>query len=95
MSLTEVERFAEDLKTNPTLLAGVKRGARLSVPEAVKIGTRHGYRFSVEDAKAFIKARAMAAGRPLSDAQLDRVAAGAVEVEASELDEHLYFMGAA
>ena len=77
MSASEVERFVEDLKINPLLLEGVKRGARLGLTEAVKVGARHGYKFTLDDAKAFVQARAQAAGRELNDRQLDKVAGGA------------------
>ena len=64
------------LGDDPALLKGVESGAKLGLTEAVKIGGQHGYRFSLEEAKAFVQARARAAGRELDEAQLDKVAGG-------------------
>jgi predicted ribosomally synthesized peptide with nif11-like leader len=76
VSKSELQRFVQDLGTNPALLAEAKKGDRFGAAEAVKIGSEHGYGFSLEEAKAFIQGRARAGGRELSEGQLDQVAGG-------------------
>src|SRR4029077_3253975 len=58
MSKSEIQRFVQDLGTNPALLAKAKKGDRFGAAEAVKIGSEHGYGFSLEEAKALIQERA-------------------------------------
>jgi hypothetical protein len=70
MSLSEVERFARDLKSNPDLLASVRDGR---LDEVIERASGHGYDFTFDEAKGFIQANAERAGKALSEAQLDRV----------------------
>jgi predicted ribosomally synthesized peptide with nif11-like leader len=74
MSQSEVERFAQAVKADPALLAEATRDDRLEA--AVRVAAKHGYSFTLDEAKAFVKAKSKAAGRELSDAQLDRAAGG-------------------
>ena len=79
MSKSEVQRFVEHLKANPALRGNLKSGERFGAAEAVKVAGQHGYRFSLDDAKAFIQERAQASGRELSDHQLDKVTGGVAD----------------
>jgi predicted ribosomally synthesized peptide with nif11-like leader len=74
MSQSEVERFAQDAKSNPTLLAEVTSDNRMEA--VVRAATQHGYSFTLDEVKTFVKAKAVAAGRKLSDTQLDQMAGG-------------------
>ena len=76
MSQSELERFARDLKTNAALLADVRTKAGDALSAVVDIGTRHGYRFTLDDARAFVAAKAKAKGVQLTESDLDRVAGG-------------------
>jgi hypothetical protein len=73
MSQSEVHRFAEYLKANPEPLPEIGKD-RLT--HAVKFAAERGFKFSADDAKAYIKSRARAAGRELSEEQLNKVAGG-------------------
>lgn len=73
MSLAEVERFSKELKANPDLLAENRKN-RLEA--AVEVAAQRGYSFTLDEAKAFIRNKARAAGKELSDSQLDRVTGG-------------------
>ncbi|CAN5866926.1 hypothetical protein BH11PSE3_BH11PSE3_07920 [soil metagenome] len=61
MSQSEVERVAADIKGNAALLADVGKDDRME--RLVAVAARHGYSFTVDEAKAFVKAKAKAAGR--------------------------------
>lgn len=74
MSQSEVERFVQDAKSNPALLADVTGDNRMEA--VVRAGMRHGYSFTLDEVKTFVKAKAAAAGRQLSDGQLDQMAGG-------------------
>jgi predicted ribosomally synthesized peptide with nif11-like leader len=73
MSQSEIERFASDLKSKSALSDEVKGR---SLADTVGIASRHGYGFTVEEAKTFLKAKAKAAGKDLSDDALDQISAG-------------------
>ena len=73
MSQSEVLRFQEYLKGHPDLLPELGKG-RMS--HALAIAADHGFKFTLTDVMTFVKARAGAKGRTLSDAQLDNVAGG-------------------
>jgi predicted ribosomally synthesized peptide with nif11-like leader len=72
MSQGEVERFSNDLKSKPDLLAKVKPHAT-GLASVVSLAAQNGYHFSLEDAKQFIKAKSP---QPLNDEQLDAIAGG-------------------
>ena len=76
MSQSEVERFAKDLQANPALQEEAKKHAGSALAQAVGFAATKGYKFTLEDAKVYVKSRAKAAGKELSDADLDGVAAG-------------------
>jgi hypothetical protein len=73
MSQSEIERFAADLKSQPALSDEVKGR---SLADTVGIAGRRGYGFTVEEARTFLKAKAKAAGKDLSDDALDQISAG-------------------
>ena len=73
MSHSEIERFAADLKSQPALSDEVKGR---SLADTVGIAGRRGYGFTVEEARTFLKAKAKAAGKDLSDDALDQISAG-------------------
>ena len=73
MNTSEVERFASDLRSMATLSAEVM-GKTLA--DTVGIANGHGYRFTVDEARTFLKAKAKAAGKELPDSALDKVAGG-------------------
>jgi hypothetical protein len=81
MSLHEIERFAADLRSDAALRAEAEKvqteesdGTLLAT--AVSFAARKGYRFSVDEAKTFTRARARAVGKELGDAELDGLAGG-------------------
>ena len=73
MSQSEIDRFAADLKSQPALSDEVKGR---SLADTVGIAGRRGYGFTVEEARTFLKAKAKAAGKDLSDDALDQISAG-------------------
>ena len=73
MSMREVERFSKDLKSKPDLMAKVRPQAT-GLAAVVSVAAHHGYKFSLDDAKQFIKAKSP---QPMSDKQLDAIAGGA------------------
>jgi predicted ribosomally synthesized peptide with nif11-like leader len=83
MSVSEVERFAQDLKSNPALLADAKA---VSLDSVMALASRHGYDFTLDEARDFMRANAERAGRRLSASQLDRVAGGSFGCIAAGLD---------
>ena len=81
MSISEVERFAADLKSNDALRAEAEKHAtekqhETPLASAVAFAGSKGYAFTSDHAKAHIKAKAKAAGKELTDAELDGVAGG-------------------
>jgi hypothetical protein len=81
MSRSEVERFAADLKSNAALRAEAEKNeaAQQHVPRlarATAFAASKGYKFTVDHAKEHVKAKA--AGRELTDAELDGVAGASV-----------------
>ncbi|TAJ24630.1 MAG: hypothetical protein EPO67_22940 [Reyranella sp.] len=74
MSQTEVLRFQEYLKGHPELLAELGNG-RMS--HALAVASDHGFKVTLSDLTAFVKARAARSGRALTDAQLENMAGGA------------------
>jgi len=72
MSIAEAERFVNDLASKPDLLAEVKPFAT-GLAAVVALGKKHGYDFTLDDAKRYIQSRSP---RELTDKQLDAVAGG-------------------
>jgi hypothetical protein len=63
------------MKTDPALLADIKKAGRLDL--AAGEASRRGYAFTLEEARAFVAEQARNSGKPLSAAQLDRIVGGA------------------
>lgn len=80
MSKAEVERFHEDLASNP-VLQGEAKAAATGLASVVAFAKKHGYEFTLDDAKSYIQARAP---RELDDQQLDALAGGAKDVAAAQ-----------
>lgn len=80
MSKVEVERFSKDLATNPAMQAEAKAAAT-GLASIVAFAKKHGYAFTLDDAKAYIQARTP---RELNDTQLDALAGGARDVAAAQ-----------
>ena len=57
MSMSEVERFSNDLKSKPDLLAKIRPEA-IGLAAVVSLAASHGYHFGLDDAKRFITANA-------------------------------------
>jgi predicted ribosomally synthesized peptide with nif11-like leader len=75
MSVSEAERFANDLNTRPELRSGMNRHAD-SVADIVAFAASRGYSFTVEEAKHY---PAITDALALDHAQLDAVAGGAID----------------
>ena len=74
MSVQDAERFANDLKTKPQLLADLKKTAAGKGLEAVcAFAKQKGYNVTVDEAKKYIRGKAKG---ELNDQQLDRIAGG-------------------
>ena len=74
MSLSEVERFAQDLKSSPDLLAAAKKSDLVGV---VRLASERGYKFTLDEARGFMRVNAKRAGKTLTNEEMDRVAGGA------------------
>ena len=74
MSLSEVQRFAQALKSSPDLLAAAKAA---DLDGVVRLASERGYKFTLDEARDFMRANAKRAGKTLSDEEMDRVAGGA------------------
>lgn len=72
MSVSEAERFVNDLASKPDLLAQVKPLAT-GLAAVVALGKAHGYDFTLDEAKKYIH---MHSPRELTDRQLDAIAGG-------------------
>jgi len=82
MSIAEIERFAADLKSNAALRAEAEKAQAdkshaTPIDRAVAFAATRGYAFTADQAKEHAKAKAKAAGKELTDAELDGVAGGA------------------
>ena len=80
MSIAEIERFAADVKSNAALRAESEKAQAdkshdTPLAGAVAFAVSKGYRFTIDELKEHIRAAAKEAGRELSDAELDGVAA--------------------
>jgi aryl-alcohol dehydrogenase-like predicted oxidoreductase len=81
MSQSEIERFAADLKSNAALRAEAEKAQAdkshaTPIDRAVAFAAGKGYAFTVDEAKEQVKANAKAAGKNLTDAELDGIAGG-------------------
>lgn len=82
MSQSEIQRFIADLGASAALRTEAEKAgeapsqARL-LDAVVSFAASKGYGFSAEEMKMHLHAKAMAAGKKLSDTQLDGIAAGA------------------
>jgi hypothetical protein len=81
MSLSEIERFAANLKSSAAL-RGLAEKAQAETSHATPLAratafaNSKGYEFTLDHAKAHLKAKAKAAGKELTDAELDGVGGG-------------------
>jgi predicted ribosomally synthesized peptide with nif11-like leader len=74
MSVQDAERFANDLKAKPQLLAELKKTAAGKGLDAVcAFAKQKGYNVTVDEAKKYIRGKAKG---ELNDQQLDRIAGG-------------------
>ena len=76
MSQSEVERFADALESDSALQAEMGGESAGTLAVVVDLAKRRGYDFTLDDLKAFAQARAGAAARELSTADLDAMAGG-------------------
>jgi predicted ribosomally synthesized peptide with nif11-like leader len=74
MSIAEIERFAADLKTNEALRAEAARPTQMN--GAVAFAAANGYDFTADELKEHARARSKAAGKELTDAELDGATGG-------------------
>jgi predicted ribosomally synthesized peptide with nif11-like leader len=82
MSKPEVERFAADLRSDESLRREIDRITTDPLAAVVGIAQRRGYSFTLDEAKDFVRAKARAAGKSLSDRELDHVAGGTNPIDA-------------
>jgi predicted ribosomally synthesized peptide with nif11-like leader len=74
MSVQDAERFANDLKAKPQLLAELKRtAAGKGLAGICQFAKQKGYTVTVDEAKQYIRGKAKG---ELNDQQLDRIAGG-------------------
>jgi hypothetical protein len=73
MSLADVERFSRTFPAAAGLLADE---APASLEAAVEVAAASGYGFTIEEARAFIRSRAVSPDKALSDEQLEKVTGG-------------------
>jgi hypothetical protein len=80
MSLSECERFSADLQSSATLRAEVEKirndQSQPVLAAMVALAVSKGYSVTLDEAREHVRAKAAAAGKVLSDADLDGVAAG-------------------
>jgi hypothetical protein len=82
MSVSEIERFAADLKSNAVLRADAEKtqadkSHATPLHRAAAFAANKGYAFTADELKEHVKAKAKAEGKQLTDAELDGVAGGA------------------
>jgi predicted ribosomally synthesized peptide with nif11-like leader len=75
VSISEVERFAADLKNGSALQDEAKRHHIRPLAQVVAFATAQGYDFTAEEAKSHLKT-AKENGSTLTDSQLDGAAGG-------------------
>jgi hypothetical protein len=74
VSITEVERFAADLRNGSALQEKAQRHHIHPLAQVVAFAATQGYDFTAEDGKWHLKTAGGAAGNTLTDAQLDGAA---------------------
>ena len=87
LSQSEVERFTADLKSNVARRALAEKAQAdkshaTPLARATTFANSKGYKFTLDHAKAHLKTKAKAAGKELTDAELDGVAGGAQTCDA-------------
>ena len=75
MSQAEVERFADDVRSDEALLDEIGKTSIDPLAVMVGIAQRRGYSFTLDKARSFVVA-ARGADKELSDRQLDGAAGG-------------------
>ena len=73
MSLADVERFS---RVSPAAAGLLADETAASLEAAVEIAAASGYSFTVEEARAFIRSRAVSPEKELTDEQLEKVTGG-------------------
>jgi hypothetical protein len=78
MSIAEIERFAADLNGNPALRAEAEkseadRSHATALARTVAFAASKGYGFTIEEVRQHVQTLAAAAGKVLTDAELDGV----------------------
>jgi predicted ribosomally synthesized peptide with nif11-like leader len=81
MSLSEIERFAADLKSNAALRAKAEKAQAdtshvTPLQRAAAFAASKGYAFTADELKEHAKGKPKAAGKQLTDAELNGVAGG-------------------
>jgi hypothetical protein len=92
MSQSEIERFAADLKSNAALRAEAEKAqadtsAATALHREAAFAASKGYVFTADELKEHVKANATAAGKQLTDAELDGVAGGVRQLRGRVGDE--------
>lgn len=72
MSKADIERFIEDLKSNPDLMNEVQASPG-NLSSVVELAKSKGYDVSLDEAQAYVRGQA---DQTLSDEQLDAIAGG-------------------
>ena len=72
MSVSDAQRFADDIAKDPELREAVK-GAATGLASIVEFAKSRGYDFSIDEAKEYILSRSP---QDLTDEQLDAIAGG-------------------
>jgi len=91
MSIAEIERFAADLKSNEALRAEARKAQEekshaTPFARSAAFAATKGYTFTADEAREHAKTRSKAAGKELTDAQLDLVAGGNCGYECGDRD---------
>ena len=81
MSIAEIERFAADLKSNAALRAEAEKAQAdkshaTPIDRAVAFAATKGYAFTADRGEGACQGEGQAAGKELTDAELDGVAGG-------------------
>lgn len=80
MSIAEIERFAADVNSNVTLRAELEACAKASraapIDGVAALATAKGYGFTAGELKEQVTATAKAAGKKVTDAELDGISGG-------------------
>jgi len=74
MSQSEVERFVGDLQADAVRRGEIEKAG--SLEECVHIAAHHGYRFTLDEIRAFLRAKVQAPDNGLTDEELEKLAGG-------------------